>query len=229
MIAVCSLAWGHEKVTQRWLESVRRNSGGHHVELFLLDNGSPDGTFTVMESFKPRWLQRNRDNESIYQGWNRLAQAALDAGADIICISNNDLLVGPGWLDPVVKNLVPGTRKYFLPHDGPGLGVNDRFDERARKIAADYADQIIPARAGWCLFFEREAIQHWLPIPEELQLWYGDDFIHWKLSQAGYTCGALLDSVCHHATSTTFFSRPGYAQIVDKDREIYFKITGERR
>lgn len=222
MIAICALGWNKATFTKQWLESVARNSTGHHVELFLMDNGSTDDTAQVMQSFSPRVFVRNEQNESLYRGWNRLSERALAAGADIIILSNNDLLVGPGWLDPVAKVLQPGVKRYFLPNGGV-----PQDDAGMRAAVASLGGQTTKADAGWCLMFHRDAVPLFSPIPEELQLWYGDNWIHWKLRQAGYSCESLLDCPVHHFTSTSFYSRPGYVEIVAKDREIYNRLTGE--
>jgi len=224
MIAICALGWNKADFTQRWLESVQRNSGGHTYGLFLMDNGSTDGgeTSRVMQAFKPVIFERNEGNESIYRGWNRLAMQALKMGAEIVIISNNDLLVGPGWLDPVARELQQGVKRYFLPNGGV-----PQDDEGMRAVVAGKTGQTVQAIAGWCIMMYRDAVPLWYPIPEELQLWYGDNWIHSKLRNAGYTCEALLDCPVHHFTSTSFYSRPGYVEIVAKDREIYNRLTGE--
>jgi GT2 family glycosyltransferase len=224
MIAICALGWNKAEFTQRWLESVQRNSGGHTYGLFLMDNGSTDGgeTSRVMQSFKPVVFERNEGNESIYRGWNRLSMQALKMGADIIILSNNDLMVGPGWLDPVARELQSGVKRYFLPN---GDVLPD--DENMRVNAAANVGKTLRADAGWCLMFHRDAIPLWHPIPEELQLWYGDNWIHKKLREAGYSCETLMDCCIHHYTSTSCNVRPGLAEIVAKDREIYNHLTGE--
>lgn len=224
MIAICALGWNKAEFTKNWLASLSRNCSGHDVKLFLMDNGSTDSgeTTAVMQAAKPELFLRNEQNESIHKGWNTLARAGLVAGADIIIISNNDLIVGPGWLDPVARELVPGVKRYFLPNGN--VSVNE---DEMRTTAAMHAGKTVPADAGWCMMFHKDALPLFSPIPEELQLWYGDNWIHWKLKAAGYTCEALLDCPVHHYTSTSFYSREGYVEIVAKDREIYNRLTGE--
>lgn len=224
MIAICALGWNKATFTANWLRSLARNCGGHEVELFLMDNGSTDNgeTSRLMMSARPKYFQRNENNESIHKGWNDLARRGISAGADIIIISNNDLIVGPGWLDPVVRELRPGVKRYFLPY-----GDVPADDAAMRATAIANAGKTSRADAGWCMMFHREAIQHWMPIPEELQLWYGDNWIHTKLREQGYTCESLWDCCVHHYTSTSCAARDGFAEIVAKDREIYNRLTGQ--
>ena len=218
-IAICALGWNHRDVTHRWLDSVRRNSDGHRVGLYLLDNGSSDDTKAVMDAFDPRYCARNNDNESIYKGWNLLTRQALLDNVEVVCLSNNDLVVSPGWLDAVAREVGRGDARYFLPN-----GSYSSDGKTAPLVPP--APGTRPARGGWCLFFRADAVRHFLPIPEELQLWYGDDWIHYKLERAGYRCESIDDCLVAHAGSVSFYSRPGYADIVAKDREIFNRLTG---
>ncbi len=228
MIAICALGWNHAATTRRWLESVQRNSYGHDVQFFLMDNGSTDHgeTTQALTSVNPTVFIRNENNDSIHIGWNKLLGLALDAGAEQICLSNNDLLVGPMWLDAVERELKPGVKKYFLPNGDVPL---DNFEQEAALTTVKYKGQTRPgAMGGWCLIFHREAIPLFRPIPEELILWYGDNWIHDRLADAGYSCETLLDCCVHHYTSTSFYTRAGYVEIVARDKEIYERLKMER-
>ncbi len=227
-IAICALGWNKAEFTKNWLESVKKNSEGHDVQLFLMDNGSTDDgeTTRVMIDASPLLFRRNENNESIYKGWNYLVKTSLCIGQngggkdgkdfipDVICISNNDMLVGPGWLDPVSAEFAHGdNEKYYLPNG------NERDYDYAVKWNQPYlVGGRQYGRAGWCMFFHRDAIKHFYPIPEELELWYGDDWIHHRLHKAGYACEVLMDSCCKHFTSTSFYARPGYGDIVNQDK-----------
>ena len=225
MIAICALGWNKSDYTRRWLDSVRRNSAGHDVRLYLMDNGSTDDTSAVMQSFSPAYFQRNESNDSLYKGWNTLAGRALADGAAVVILSNNDLIVAPGWLDAFARELGDPRKRYFLPNgDLHDAGTFER-DALARRAVA-VPPLTASARAGWCLVLPRAAVAAALPIPEELQLWYGDDWIHWKLGQAGYVCEVVLDSFVLHFGSVSFYARPGYPEIVARDRETFNRLTG---
>lgn len=226
MIAICALGWNKAEMTRQWLESVRRNSAGHDVRFYLMDNGSDDHTRDVMQSFGPAYFQRNESNDSLYKGWNTLARRAIDDGADVVILSNNDLIVGPGWLDALARELADPCKRYFLPNGELRDAANFEADARTRLAQPRPSPSTVRADAGWCLVLPRVAVPEFLPIPEDLQLWYGDNWIHWKLAQAGYSCEAVLDSYVLHYGSVTFYSRPGYAEIVARDREIFNRLTG---
>lgn len=230
MIAICALTWNHAPVTISWLNSINRCCEGHEVKLFLGDNGSTDNeaSWNIIRAVNPEVAWRNEDNESIYRGWNRLLVDALARDPELICLSNNDLIVSPGWLDPVMREIrkdkAEGALRYFLPNGD--YQSEYTFEELARQRSVELAGQTVRADAAWCLFLTPEAAREFLPIPEELQLWYGDNFIHWKLANAGYKCEAILDCGVLHRGSVSFNARHDKVEVVARDREIFNRITG---
>jgi len=223
VIAICALGWNHAEVTRKWLESVRRHSGGHEVQLYLIDNGSSDNTSAVMQSFSPRYFRRNGNNDSIHKGWNELASQACKDGAAVVIISNNDLIVGPDWLGPMMRELAKPELRYFLPNGDLTNPVTFERDAQNKP-----APGTRPARAGWCIVLPAAAVPVFWPIPEALQLWYGDDYIHDTLARAGYRCERVDDSLVCHLGSVSFFKRPGYNEIVAADKIVYERICAER-
>lgn len=226
MIAVCMVAHNQLFYTKQAFASIGRNSYPHSLGFFMLDNGSSDGTWEWMNSSlhgNPQMLYRNEGNDSLSAAWNKVLRAGLDCGADVLVLMNNDLIVGPGWLDAVVQEYAKGEKTYWLPN---GALSPDSYDDRVRAQAKQ--GRTVPGRAGWCLFFPAQAVREFLPIPQELRLWYGDDYIHWKLKRAGYSCRVILDSYVYHYGSKTFETRQDRQPIIDADKETYFRVTGER-
>jgi len=229
-VAICALAWNHAYITATWLHTVQRNSSGHDIKLFLGDNGSTDNheSWNLIRGVHPEVAWRNEANESIHRGWNRLLQDALAHDPELICLSNNDLLVSPGWLDPILREVRKDARlgalRYFLPN---GDFKNDvTFEQEAAEKAKNLEGQTCHGEAGWCLFFTPAAVREFLPIPEELQLWYGDDYMHWKLAAAGYQCVTVLDCCILHRGSVSVNVRKDLAEVVAKDRATFNRITG---
>lgn len=222
MIAMCGLAWNCADHSKRWLDSVRRNTPGHDVKLFLLDNGSTDNTSELFKSYNPEVFIRHQNNDSIHIAWNKLLREAAARGPELIVLSNNDLIVGPGWADAALRELRKNPKRYFLPNGD--VGSFDTFDNDVRAALPSLPQSTTPARAGWFLMFPPDALPIFLPVPEELILWYGDDYIHTKLQAAGYTCESIQDCCVKHLVSVTVFRRPGYTEIVEKDRQIYQEI-----
>lgn len=223
MISIGVLCWNLPEGTRGFFESVRRNSAGHDVEILAIDNGSTDDGNTWAEVQAADWAERNAENENLSKGYNRLFGKALERGADLVCLANNDVLVGPGWLDPIVREMKP--HRYLIPNESlPSCHSVDRDTVELRK---KIGPGVVSGCKGTCLFFSPEAVRIFLPIPEELVLWYCDSWIHYHLGKAGYRCEVVLDSLIFHYGSVSFYKRTGYPAIVAKDRETYNRLTGD--
>lgn len=225
MIAVCTMAWNGIDLSRRWLDSVRRNSGGHDVKLFLLDNGSTDGTLDLFRSHGPEFLHRHEENFGIYKGWNLLFREAAARSPEAVVLANNDVIAGPRWLDALVREVRRPGLRYFLPNSDPGT-YGDGYDGEIAAALPSLPAATVPARAGWCLMMRPEAVNVFLPIPESLTLWYGDDWMHHRLKEAGYACEAILDCCCKHAVSATVFRRPDFSEVVERDKRVIQEILG---
>lgn len=229
MIAICFVVHNQLWYTQKFIESVARNSYPHQLGFFAIDNGSSDGSLDWLNSMKvsPKVVMRNEGNESLSRCWNRVLRAGLEHGADLLCLANNDIIVGPGWLDAIIKqydsSIKSGDKAYWMANGNfDGNNLEQQARDRIR-TGSTYA-----GRAGWCLFFRKETVQEFLPIPEELRLWYGDDYIHWKLGKAGYKTLVAEDCCAYHYGSKTVQTIGVIQPIIDADKETYFRVTGER-
>ena len=241
MIAICVATHNRLDYTKKFFESIGRNSYPYPLGFFVIDNDSKDGTKKWLENDlkgNPKVVIHS-PNDSLSRSWNLVMSTALRYGADLICLMNNDIIVGPGWLEPVLTrlirylNLTPEEvkalkegkikKEYWLPNGNFNAGNIETQARDRQKTGAIY-----PGRAGWCMMFRSETVREFLPIPPELKLWYGDDYIHWKLAKLGYAPTVVDDCCMHHFGSKTLELRTDVDARVAEDRETYFRITGER-
>lgn len=227
MIAVCMIAFNQLWYTRTAVESIRKNSVGHDLELFLLDNGSTDETGSYMMSTKPTAFIRSHKNMGISWAWNKILDAALASNPEIICLAGNDIVTSKGWLDPIVREVSKNPKRYFIPNGE--ISDWENIDVEASRLYPARRGKTCPGRSGWCFFFTPDAVREFLPVPPELFLWYGDDYIHWKLKNAGYPCEVVLDSfVCHFLSKTIMsFDSEWRNRRIAQDRDFYNRLTGE--
>lgn len=99
--AVVILNWNGICYLKMFLDIVRRNSVDGETELYVVDNGSTDGSPEwVAENFKDIKLIRLGQNFGFAEGYN----LALDKiEAKYYLLLNSDIEVTPGWLIPLIS------------------------------------------------------------------------------------------------------------------------------
>ncbi len=102
-VALVVLNWNDWEATRRCLDSLAGLSYPRR-ETIVVDNGSEDGSpDLVAEGFPAVKMIRLPANRGYGAGMNAGIQAALAEGADFVLCLNNDMTVGPGFLEPLVE------------------------------------------------------------------------------------------------------------------------------
>lgn len=101
-VTVVVLNWNGWEDTQECLRSLRDVTPGCRV--LLVDNGSTDGSIEcVQDQFPEVEVLQNGTNLGFTEGNNRGIARALADGADYVMLLNNDTLVDPGFLAPLLR------------------------------------------------------------------------------------------------------------------------------
>jgi GT2 family glycosyltransferase len=83
-----------------------QDSGYTNLDIVLVDNASPDGSGDILaEAFPDLPLLRQQSNIGYAGGNNAGIRYALGKNANFILIINNDVIVEPGFLQPMVDLL----------------------------------------------------------------------------------------------------------------------------
>lgn len=98
--------WNSADHTIRAIESLYRTDyPPEALELVVIDNGSIDGSADVIaQRFPELRMIRNEINLGFAEACNQGMRNT--AGLDMVALVNNDALVEPGWLEPLVDTLV---------------------------------------------------------------------------------------------------------------------------
>jgi len=105
-VAVIVLNWNGGDDTLRCLECVAAQDHPGPVSVFLVDNGSTDGsTDRVAGRFRDVEIVRNDQNLGYCEGNNRGLARAIDAGAAYSLLLNSDAFLEPGAVRELVAAL----------------------------------------------------------------------------------------------------------------------------
>lgn len=193
--AVVVAAHNQREFTRRFLGSFRRHTPGA-TELIGVDNGSDDDTAALFAAAGARVI-RNRRNLGVARAWN---QGLAAAGARHVCICNNDVVLSPGWLDVLLRELEGhpaagivcacdnwrlSLRPDLFPEReriGPGRTWDDldgayggSFDAFAAAFGERHAGVRLAMHNAACMLLRRELVEELGPFDESFgPAWYED-------------------------------------------------------
>jgi GT2 family glycosyltransferase len=152
-VAVVVLSWNGRDDTLQCLASLAEVPYAR-LDVVVVDNGSTDGSAEAVEaSFPDAVMIRMGRNVGFSGGVNAGIATALERGADALLLLNNDMVVEPGFLAPLVDaSMQPGVAaacSQILHADGSeriwyaGATFHPRRGHHGRNIG--YRDQPLPA------------------------------------------------------------------------------------
>jgi GT2 family glycosyltransferase len=208
----------------------------------VVDNGSSDGTADVLAEAAARWeavrIERNEDNRGFAAACN---QAARLADGELLCFLNNDTVVTPGWLAPLVDAVRRHQRVGMVGPVSNGVANEARVKApyadleelrqwaEARAAARAGRSFPIPMLALYCAVLRREVWDEVGELDEAfgVGMFEDDDYCR-RLRRAGYTLRCREDSFVHHWQQASFdrLAAAAYRELYARNRARYRRKWG---
>lgn len=228
--------------TRLCLESVLAHTAEHDFELIVVDNASGDGT----RAYLAKLAEADARVRVLFNARNMGFAPACNQGLGLalgehLVLLNNDTMVPPGWLSPLLAHL----RDPAVGLVGP---VTNRigneaeietdyrtwgeFLEFARRQASAHAGQWLAMRtpAMFCLAMRRQTFRHLGPLDEryEVGLLEDDDYAD-RAREAGYELRCVEDCFVHHFGEASFGNLVAdgeYSRILRANQQRYAEKWG---
>lgn len=220
------------------------------LTIAVIDNGSGDGSGDrLREEFPDHVHIRSADNLGFAGGCNLGIRAALKAGAGYVCLLNNDTIVEPGFIEPLVTRAEAEAGagifggKIFYDEPGDILwfagGEIDRRRGFTRHRGQDERDGESFSTPGYvdyitgCLFFVRAGLFERIGLLDESFFMYAEELdFCLRAARAGAGCFYEPASVIRHRVSRSMGGayRPLFYYYQTRNlMEAYRRDAGARR
>jgi len=222
--AVVILNWNGLKFLQEFLESVVRCSACQDTEVYVVDNGSTDGSADwTSKNFKNVRLIRFDTNHGFAGGYNR---AFKQIDATYYVLLNSDVAVTEGWLNPLVKFMYKNPdvascqpkirsfhKKDHFEYAGAAGGYIDKYGytfcrgrifEHIEKDSGQYDDFAdIFWSTGACMIVRSEAWIKCGGLDDDFYAHMEEIDLCWRFRLAGYRISYVPESTVYHVGGGT--------------------------
>jgi hypothetical protein len=195
--------------------------------LTIIDqNSSEEGTSEYLDSFFDSHMRgeyygkidvltiRNTGfNKPLNKIWNDFVE---ECDTEFVGLLNNDLRMSPNFLSSSIKVFDLEPIVGAINH----ATNNKEYSEFSEDLSYEIMDS--PYRQGWDPIFRRICYH---PIPDNLILYFGDDYIYSKLYQSGFKGAYVKNSPVIHFCSKTTLEK-GRVDSGDSDRLNYSFLEG---
>ena len=211
-VDICVLCHNRDDVTARFLKHLAGHLEGVKAKVWVLDNGSTDGTWKLLKWFKENtrwwwpWARHKGLDLQILQGYQNIGFArgnnylARKGRAPYICFINNDAFPrGKDWLSLM--------RCYAGADDYGAVGpISDNVMGIQHKVWDDkwpYVFHRAQVLSGFCLLMRREVFEEMDGWDERFLNGDEDLDLSLRLRKAGYLLGVCRRIFVHHECSQT--------------------------
>ena len=185
------------------LRLIDQNSSESGTKEFLDDfftrhsNGEFYGKIDYLE------ISNTGFNKPLNHLWNDYVKESF---TEFICLLNNDVKISPNFLSSSISVLEKEPSVGFVNHVTNNLTYSSWSD------SLEYVIMETPYRQGWDPTFRKSSYSQ---IPENLNFFYGDDFIYSKLYESGYKGAYILNSPMIHFERSTTIKKGGQRDCSD--------------
>ncbi len=187
------------------------------VGALLIDNGAtPDVSAMIGEYFHPGTpnvdVIRNRYNLYVTGAWQQGIDHFLkDEKYSHMVLMNSDLIMHNQWADVIKKRWQVDPDEVLLP-----IMAGKRLE--AVNTDIDLADVVTSGTPGVFITMNRTQAKMVNPLPAEVKVWFGDNWIYEILRGMGYQTKIPKNLFAFHHWSKTVEKVPNISEIIEADK-----------
>lgn len=200
------------EATRQCIESVVHKD----VSIILMDNGAEQNVKNVLSQYAdaPNVMYvSNPTNIYVNPAWNHFIKSFLSTSDyDYLIILNSDLILQHDWLEVLKNRLEKHPHEITLPVITPEFPVFNTEYQIGTKVDC--------CTAGVFICLSRACATLINPIPENIRVWYGDNWIFDYLRGCGFETVVAPNLYANHfwGGSQSVQKTPDIAAIIESDK-----------
>jgi GT2 family glycosyltransferase/SAM-dependent methyltransferase len=231
------VTYNNLKLNRLCLESVFDQTGWPNLEVFVVDNGSSDGTAEYLREAQGRFAGLRVLFNETNLGFAAANNLALkEASGEFVVLLNNDVVVAHGWLSTLLRHLrarpdigMVGPVTNAIGNEAKVEVGYSRIEEMPDWAAAytrahDGELFEIPMLAMFCVAMRRAVFEKVGPLDERFGIgMFEDDDYALRMKEAGYRLICARDSFVHHWMKASFRKMPAaqYDELFERNRRLF--------
>lgn len=209
--------YGHSKNA---IESVMNQKD---VDLLFIDNGGDPDIKTLAAEYlnhpNVKFI-RNAQNIFVNPAWNQAMKLFLTSNYDLLCIMNSDLCLQQDWSEVVRKRLRANQNECMVPKVVTDINV---FNKSVDVTDSGFTEANI-GLPGIFFTLTKKQCQLVYPIPSELKIWFGDNWVFDRLRNSGHKTIIPEGFIAIHGNSQTVSKLPGISELIEIDKLEWKKL-----
>lgn len=178
------------------------------ADLLIIDNGSAPDVKQAIKTFQDKYICSVigfEKNIFVNASWNCILREFIGSDFDQLVIMNSDLIMQPGWSKQLEDGIIS------LPCDGT--------------LKAD--EEVFRGSPGIFIQTNKKMAEMVYPIPEQIKLWYGDEYILTILREMGYKTIVKhkLVGLHFHGGSQSIAILPNKSEMIEADKVAWETIV----
>lgn len=189
-----------------------------NIDLLLVDNGAENSVKSVINYYHSRenvHIISNEFNIYVNAAWNQIAAFFLNNEKYThLILMNSDLILSDKWH-------VALERFYNNPENAKRIPVPVITDHPQNENQDDQTFNVLTEGIpGVFIVLPREAVEKVYPVPDEIKIWFGDNFLYDLARGSGFETGVLKGLVCYHFH--------GGSQSIQRTADVYRIIEQDK-
>lgn len=190
------------------------------TDTFVISNGADEDVIDMLSSlyktrvagFERLNVVSNEKNVYVNAAWNQIINHFLQNDYDYLVIMNSDLTMKFPWHYICKERWAKDPNEILIPNINP----DKEYDPYPYYLSAKVVSSGTP---GVFITLNRKQAEIVYPIPEEIKIWFGDQFIYEVLRGLGYKTVVVPNLIGTTSWSQTIAKVPEAPAIIEEDKK----------